>query len=42
MKEILGRMKDISIWETQITIKSAMNEQNIEEMKKLADEILKA
>ena len=41
MKEILGRMKDITICETQVTIKSAMNEQNIKDMEKLATEILK-
>ena len=40
MKEILGRMKDISICETMVTIKSSMNDQNIEDMKKLAEEIL--
>ena len=40
MREILGRMKDISICETQVTIKSAMNEQNIKDMEKLANEIL--
>ena len=40
MKEILERMKDISICETQVTIKSAMNEQNIKDMEKLAAEIL--
>ena len=41
MREILGRMKNISICETQVTIKSAMNEQNIKDMEKLAEEILK-
>ena len=40
MKEILCKMKDITICETQVTIKSAMNEQNINDMEKLADEIL--
>lgn len=41
MREILSKMKDIEICETQVTIKSAMNEQNIKDMEKLADEILK-
>ena len=40
MKEILGRMKDITICDTLVTIKSSMNDQNIEDMKKLAEEIL--
>ncbi len=40
MKEILGTMKDISICENMVTIKSAMNEKNIADMEKLADEIL--
>ena len=41
MKEILGRMKDIEICENMVTIKSAMNNQNLKDMEKLADEILK-
>lgn len=41
IKEILSKMKDITICETQVTIKSAMNEQNIKDMEKLAEEILK-
>ena len=41
VKDILNTMKDISICENQITIKSAMNEQNIKDMEKLAEEILK-
>ena len=40
MREIISKMKDITLCETQVTIKSNMNEQNIDEMKKLADEIL--
>ena len=40
MKEMLNRMKNISICENQVTIMSAMDEQNIEDMKKLAEEIL--
>ena len=41
MREILGRMKNITICENQVTIMSAMNDKNIEDMEKLADEILK-
>ena len=41
MREILDKMKDITICETQVTIKSAMNEQNIKDMEQLAIEILK-
>ena len=41
MKEILGRMNNILICENMVTIRSAMNIQNIENMEKLADEILK-
>jgi len=41
MREILGKMKDIIICENMVTIKSAMNEQNIKDMEKLAEEILK-
>ena len=41
MKDILNTMKDITICKNQITIKSAMNEQNIKEMENLAEEILK-
>ena len=40
MKEIISRMKDITLCETEVTIKSQMSDENIEEMKKLADEIL--
>lgn len=40
MKEIISKMKDIILCDTQVTIKSQMNEQNIEEMEKLAEEIL--
>ena len=41
MKEILGRMKDITFCENMVTIKSSMNDENIQDMKKLAEEILK-
>ena len=40
MKEILERMKNISICENQVTIMSAMNDKNIDDMEKLAEEIL--
>lgn len=40
MKEIISKMKDIDLCEATVTIMSNMNEQNIEDMKKLADEIL--
>jgi len=41
MKEIISKMKDIKLCETQITIKSQMNDDNIKDMEKLAEEILK-
>lgn len=41
MKEIFSKMKDISICEQMVTIKSAMKEENIVQMEKLADELLK-
>ena len=41
MKKMLQEMKNIDIIEPTITIKSTMNEQNVEEMNKLADELLK-
>ena len=41
MKEIFKKMKDITICEQMVTIKSAMKDENIVEMKKLADELLK-
>lgn len=40
VKEILNTMKNINICDTTVTIKTRMNEQNIEEMKKLSNEIL--
>lgn len=40
MKEIIGKMKDIDLCDTTVTIMSKMNDENIETMKKLADEIL--
>ena len=41
MKEIFSKMKDITICEQMVTIKSAIKEENIMQMEKLADEILK-
>ena len=40
MKEMFTKMKDITICEPMVTIKSAMKDENIEQMKKLADELL--
>ena len=40
MKNILQEMKDLKIVEPVITIKSRMKENNLEEMNKLADEML--
>ena len=40
IKEILNTMKDVSICNTTVTIKTRMNAQNEEEMKKLAIEVL--
>ena len=39
MKEMLQNMKNINIIEPTITIKSRMNEENIEQMKELAEGI---
>lgn len=41
MKELFEKMKNIKICEELITIKSALKDENIEQMEKLADEILK-
>ena len=41
MKNILNDMKNIEIVEPMVTIKSRMKENNIEEMEKLADELMK-
>ena len=41
MKEILAQGKDLRIIEPMITIKSAMSEANIEEMKKLAEDMMR-
>lgn len=41
MKKMFAKMKDITICEQMVTIKSAMKSENIEQMEKLADELLK-
>lgn len=40
LSKIFSEMKDIKICDTVVSIKSAMNDENIEQMEKLADEIL--
>lgn len=40
MKEFIGGMKDITLCEKVVTIKSVINKENIAEMEELADEIL--
>ena len=40
MKEIFEKMKDINVCEHMVTIKSAMKEENIVQMEKLAEELL--
>ena len=40
MKEFIDGMKDITLCERKVTIKSVMNKENIAEMEELADEIL--
>ena len=41
MKNMFEQMKDMTICETMVTIKSAMKNENIAEMEKLAEELLK-
>ncbi len=41
MKGIVEKMKNMTFCENSITIKSAMNEENIRQMEKLAEELLK-
>ena len=41
MKKVLEEMKDLEIVEPSITIKSRMKKENIEQLEKLADEMLK-
>ena len=42
MKKIICDMKDINIVEPIVTIKSRIQEKNIQELEKLAEEILKS
>ena len=41
MKAIIEQMKDIELIEPTVTIKSTMKEENIEQFKTLADNLLK-
>ena len=41
MKEFLSNLKNISICDKTVTIKSAMKEENVNELQELAEEILK-
>ena len=41
MKSILEKMQNVEICDTVVTIKTTMNNQNIEEMNKMVDELLK-
>ena len=41
MKEILGQMKDVELCNTTITIKTKLNDQNVEDMKTLIEELTK-
>lgn len=41
MKQIVSQMKDIKLCDTMVTIKTTMTDQNIEEMEKMVDELLK-
>lgn len=41
MKEIFSKMKNITICDTMVTIKSAMKDSDLSQMEKLADEVLK-
>ncbi len=41
VKELLGEMKDITIYEPTVTIKTSMKEDTIEQMKALAEEVAK-
>lgn len=40
MKEVINQMKDIQVCDTIVTIKTTMNNQNIEEMNKMVDELI--
>lgn len=41
MKQILGQMKDIKLCDTMVTVKTTINDQNIEDMSQMVDELLK-
>ena len=41
MREIISGMKDVEIMEPVVTIKTTMNEKNVEELNVLAEELLK-
>ena len=41
MKEMFSKMKNIEICDTMVTIKSAMKQENIEQMENLAEELLR-
>ncbi len=41
MKEIVGKMKNITICDPTITIKTTMNDENVKQMEELADNMLK-
>ena len=40
MRAILDEMKNLTICDSQVTIRSTMNEKNVEEMNRLAQEVL--
>lgn len=40
MRAILDEMKNLTICDNQVTIRSTMNEKNVEEMNRLAQEVL--
>ena len=40
MKELLATMKDVTVCNTVVTIKSAMTDENVAQMERLADELL--
>ena len=41
MRAILDEMKNLTICDSQVTIRSTMNEKNVEEMNQLAEELWK-
>lgn len=42
MKEMLGKMKNVTVLEDMVTIKSTLKEENMDAMKKLADSVVSA